>query len=104
MRHALRSGDDLARALWYHRLAHVLQRGGIVAHVHQWRVTHYTLLTLPDIGGFADRFTAWRCTACGKADALSGCIRMDQPLGTPEWWAAGMGVRTFARRAQPVGP
>lgn len=75
-----------------------------MAHVHQWCVTHYTLLTLPDVDGFADRFTAWRCTACGKVDALSGCIRMDQPLETPEWWAAQMGVRTVARQGRPGVP
>ena len=71
-----------------------------MAHVHRWRVTLYTLLTLPDVHGFADRFTAWRCVTCGKEDALSGCIRMDQRLQTPEWWAAQMGVRTVPRQGK----
>jgi hypothetical protein len=65
-----------------------------MAHVHRWTVTSYVLLTLPDLDGFADRFTAWRCSTCGKADALAGCIRLGQPLETPEWWSAQMGVRT----------
>lgn len=72
-----------------------------MAHVHQWRVTYYTLLTLPDLDGFADRFMAWRCVTCKKADALSGCIRRGQPLETPEWWAARVGVQTVPRQDRP---
>ena len=54
-----------------------------MAHVHQWYVKDYTLLTLPDAAGFADRFTAWSCVTCGKTDALAGCIRMEEPLADP---------------------
>ena len=74
-----------------------------MAHTHQWTVTAYVLLTLPDADGFADRFTAWRCVTCGTADALSGCIRLGEPLHTPEWWVALAEVRTAPRQALDRG-
>jgi hypothetical protein len=54
-------------------------------HQHQWVVTLYLLLALPDRDGYADRVVRWDCD-CGQFVIIDGCFRLNTPLMTPEYW------------------
>lgn len=59
-----------------------------MSHTHQWYVAKYTLLSLPDREGYADRFTQWRCRTCPMFAEIDGNVRQGYPLMTPEFWDA----------------
>jgi hypothetical protein len=54
-------------------------------HQHQWVVTLYVLLALPDRDGYADRVVKWNCP-CGVYVVIDGCFKLGVPLMTPEYW------------------
>jgi hypothetical protein len=57
-----------------------------MAHVHQWLVHYYLLLTLPDADGFGERVMSWECQACGYGRTITGWIKLGEPLHTPDFW------------------
>ncbi len=58
-------------------------------HIHQWYVTQYLLLTLPDGEGYADRFTQWRCHGCPLHAEIDAHVQSSVPLATPAYWIDG---------------
>ena len=67
-------------------------------HNHDWYVSSYLLLALPDCYGRTERYTQWHCHSCTEFSYTSGYIALGDPLGIPEQWKA---IAAREQRQQP---
>ena len=55
-------------------------------HTHQWAVTQYVLLSLPNVDHFSERLTSWGCSGCPAWCDITGEVRHGFALKTPDFW------------------
>lgn len=77
-------------------------------HSHDWRVSYYLLLTLPDVEDLAERCVAFVCTTCGHKEGWTASWPLGQPiqhagaLAQAQWQEqhAGTPLARMARRQE----